>query len=116
MGNRLQRLASPGLLNVATGELDWKKGVYTLVFREGLLTTIIHIGGDACEVPGSFKYTKQAAIKSNWSDTEALLVQDSNDPKAISTFFDSDKGPNNLRTIVPWRDHSKMAWSVQGPP
>ena len=109
MGNRLQRLASSGLLNIATGELDWRKRVNTLVFRENLLTTIIHIGGDSADIPDSFKYTKQAAmINSNWSDAEAMLVQEPYDPKAIHTFFDADNGPNALRTIIPGKEHSKM--------
>ena len=108
-GNRLQRLASSGLLNIATVELDWRKGVYTLVFMDRLLTTIIHIGGDSADIPDSFKYTKQVAmIKSNWSDAEAMLVQEPYDPKAIHTFFDADNGPNALMTIIPGKEHSKM--------
>ena len=111
-GNRLQRLATSGLLNVATGELDWRKGVYTLVFRDGLLTNVIHIGGDSAEIPDSFKYTKLAAIKANWSDAEAMLLQEPYDPKAIHSFFDLDKGPNALKTIVPGKECSKLWHSL----
>ena len=64
---------------------------------------------DFADIPDSFKYTTQAAmIKSNWSDAEAMLVQEPYDPKAIHTFFDADNGPNALRTIIPGKEHSKM--------
>jgi len=107
VGKRLRSWSANGGIG-KDFRINWKKGVYKLVWcEEGkILRKIEHVSGDTVEVTGGLVVTPSWNLLENWSDYTASLQLKPHAPMRLHKFFEgTNKGPFD---ITPCTGQSKL--------
>lgn len=98
-GRRLRSFKADGGLKKATGEIDWVKGCYTLIFRDGML--LEDQNGD--KVPATHPISSDYTLTDNFNDGAAALTKPPSPPPFRSTCSSPPRAavPTRLRRSRP---------------